>query len=55
MSDRLSGAMAFKAEETAHHRDIGFYPSLGQKAIAESLKRSSHLMANGGQTYIRYA
>jgi len=39
MSDRLSGAMAFKAEETAHHRDIGFYPSLGQKAIAESLKR----------------
>jgi hypothetical protein len=27
------------AEETAHHRGVGFDPALGRQAIAESLKR----------------
>jgi hypothetical protein len=27
-------------EETAHHRGVGFDPSLGRKAIAERLKRN---------------
>jgi hypothetical protein len=74
ISDRLSGAMAFKAfqpldghgfadlimttrrpaahlgallaEEPAHHRSVGFDPSLGRQAIAESLKRCASVTSN---------
>ena len=34
------------AEEPAHHRGVGFDPSLGRQAIAESLKRCASVTSN---------
>ena len=46
---RRGGPYVFKrhadlAEETAHHRGVGFDASLGRKAIAESLKPDIRLL-----------
>jgi hypothetical protein len=37
---------ALLAEEPAHHRGVGFDPSLGRQAIAESLKRCASVTSN---------
>ena len=36
------------AKEAAHHRGVGFDPSLGRKAIAKSLKRDVRLLGPRG-------
>jgi hypothetical protein len=36
------------AKEAAHHRGVGFDPSLGRKAIAQSLKRNVGLLGPRG-------
>ena len=36
------------AKEAAHHRGVGFDPSLGRKAIAQSLKRDVRFLGPRG-------
>jgi hypothetical protein len=42
------------AKEAAHHRGVGFDPSLGRKAIAQSLKRDVRFLGPHGLQKVRH-